>query len=366
MSLETRARAAATQANRRLATVLVPDPVMVVRAARRRRRVRTSIALVVAALGVTALAVPIATQIDRDDPPSVVGAPTDTVQPRDGKPFVVDIDTEAVEAAADVGVNLTRLTHKSLARIAPFLPDLERVVRVEVDPAGVIPQVGVGATTDPTSGEVVVSVDPDRMDPSQLRVWIPALLAHQAYSSVRVREGPGFGTTLGDRMVASGLADALAREVSPETPLPPWVEALTDEAKRLAWAEAVPILEAEPPDRDAADALYREWFQGAGGLPPWTGFTLGYEIVNAYLASHPDATAASLFDEPAESILAGSGYHPAPLDPNRPRCYTTIAQTAEIPCGDYEAMFAASDLVAEPGKCYVVSGFFVSEQQCVS
>src|SRR5688500_18307397 len=114
MSLETRARAAARQAQRGLATVAVPDPASVVRRTRRRRRARRSVAIATAIVGVAALVVPLAVWLDRDGTPTVVGAPKGTAPPRAGKAFVIAIEPEAIEAANDVGVNLTRLTRTSL------------------------------------------------------------------------------------------------------------------------------------------------------------------------------------------------------------------------------------------------------------
>jgi Predicted Zn-dependent protease (DUF2268) len=366
MSLETRARAAAKQAQRGLATVVVPDPARVVRRARRRRQARLSVTIATAIVGVAALVVPLATWIDRDGAPSVVGAPTGTAQPRAGKAFVIAIEPEAIEAADAVGVNLTRLTRTSLARVGQLLPGLEKVVRVEVDPLQVIPEIGLRGTTDTASGDVFVYLDPDRVNRDLLRVWVPALLAREAHNSARIRQGPGFGTTLGDWIVTEGLADAFAREAFPATPLAPWVEALSDEEQGLYWALAQPFLNQTPPDREAADELFNEWFFGTGAIPRWAGYNLGFELVTAFLSDHPDTTAATLVDTPGERIISESGYDPAPPDPNRPRCYTNIAQTRETPCAEYEAMFIASGLVAEPSKCYVIGQFaFVAEARCL-
>jgi len=364
MSLETRARTAVEVAHRGIATVVVPDPARVVRRAARRRRARFAIAITTVIVGVGALVVPLALRLDRDGTPSVVGTPAGTAPPGAGKAFVIAIEPEAIEAADDAGVNLTRLTRTSLARVGQLLPGLERVVRVEVDPTRVIPEIGVGGVTDTTSGEVFVYLDPEGMNRALLRVWVPAVLANEAHNSVRIRQGPGFGTTLGELIVTGGLANVFAREAFPATPVQPSAQALSVAEQGLYWTRAQPLLNETPPDRDAADALFNEWFFGTGAVPRLAGFTLGFELVTAYLAGHPDTTAADLVEEPAGSIIAESGYDPAPPDPGRARCFANAAQSQETPCGNYEAMFAASNLVAEPGRCYVISGFFVTEVVC--
>jgi hypothetical protein len=364
MSVDTRAREAARRAHIELASVDVPDLAAVLSRVRRRRGARTVTAALAVVVGIAALVVPLVTWVDDDGTPSVVGAPAGTAPARDGKQYIVDIDSEAVAAADHAGVNLTRLTRKSLALIGQRLPELERVVRVEVDPSRVVLELGLGSSTDRTTGDVVISVDPDRMDKERLRTWVPALLAREAFNSVRVREGPEFGATLGDRMVGGSLGDAFVSEMFPATPRLPWADALGEEEQRLAWARARPVLEQVPPDEEAAEALVQEWFQGRGVVPRWAGFTLGFEIVTSYLESHPEATVAGLVAEPAASILAESGYDPAPPDPNRPRCYRDLAQTREVPCGDWEATFDAAGVVPEPGRCYVVGALSGTERRC--
>jgi len=60
----------------------------------------------------------------------------------------------------------------------------------------------------------------------------------------------------------------------------------------------------------ASAATYHQWFFGGPGIPPDTGFQIGYHIVSDYLARHPRRTPASLVDDQATAILAGSHYKP--------------------------------------------------------
>ena len=122
----------------------------------------------------------------------------------------------------------------------------------------------------------------------------------------------------------------------------------------------------KPPGPDSL-RLYNEWFLGDGKIPRWAGYTLGVELVRAYLASHPGATAAALVREPAASIIANSGYDPGPPDPNRPRCFTDAAQTREVLCDEYKTMFVATGVLPEPRKCYVIrSAVLAAETTCVT
>lgn len=56
--------------------------------------------------------------------------------------------------------------------------------------------------------------------------------------------------------------------------------------------------------------LYDQWMFGGDGVPHWTAFTIGYDIVTGYRLRHPDTSWAALTSLPAAAILAGSRYQP--------------------------------------------------------
>ncbi len=73
-----------------------------------------------------------------------------------------------------------------------------------MNPAGSIPEVGVGGCTD-SHGDVFISIDdtPRGGLRAALSTWIPATVAHELHHSSRTRTGPGYGTTLGDALVSA-------------------------------------------------------------------------------------------------------------------------------------------------------------------
>ncbi|MEM9248198.1 MAG: DUF2268 domain-containing putative Zn-dependent protease [Pseudomonadota bacterium] len=83
----------------------------------------------------------------------------------------------------------------------------------------------------------------------------------------------------------------------------PWEEALSD----AEYAHASTLAATEWASETYNHA---KWFFGAGDLPRWAGYTLGYRLVGRYLAENPKETAASLVNAPAEdfrSALAMAG-----------------------------------------------------------
>jgi len=47
---------------------------------------------------------------------------------------------------------------------------------------------------------------------------------------------------------------------------------------------------------------------GSEGIPRWTGFTIGFNIVQSYIKNHPDNRIDDLTNMNANEILAASKY----------------------------------------------------------
>lgn len=56
--------------------------------------------------------------------------------------------------------------------------------------------------------------------------------------------------------------------------------------------------------------LYDAWMFGQPGIPHWTGFTIGYDIVTDFRQRHPDTSWSAITAASAATILAGSHYQP--------------------------------------------------------
>jgi hypothetical protein len=155
----------------------------------------------------------------------------------------------------------------------------------------VIPGWGVGGRAlNPTTIEI--GVDPT-LDSASLTAKLPSIVAHELHHVARMR-GPGYGGTLLEAVVSEGLADHYAEELLGE-PLPPWVTALSD-AEYVVW------LERARQEFDSTTCNHARWFFGAGSIPNWTGYTLGFRLVSDYMDDNPGSTAASLINQPANSF----------------------------------------------------------------
>ena len=149
-----------------------------------------------------------------------------------------------------------------------------------------------GRTFGPTAVEIYI--DPGLPDLARrLTERMPALVMHELHHAMRWR-GPGYGRTLLEAMVSEGLADRFAVEVL-GAPLAPWSDAFPHE-------QTDTYLDLARPEFDDSGYSHERWFFEAGlpQLPRWTGYTLGWRLVEAYQAAHPGRSAAALVDASAE------------------------------------------------------------------
>ncbi|MDH3525703.1 MAG: DUF2268 domain-containing protein [Acidobacteriota bacterium] len=164
-------------------------------------------------------------------------------------------------------------------------------VRVGPGPEYLIPGWGIGGR-GLSATEIELAVDPS-LPGATVAARLPSLAAHEFHHAARFR-GPGYGSTLLQAMVSEGLADHYASELFGE-PLPPWVDALSEE-------EFVLWLDRAWPKFDSTTYNHAAWFFGTGMVPNWTGYTIGFRLVGDYLAAHPGDTAASLVNLEADAF----------------------------------------------------------------
>jgi hypothetical protein len=206
-------------------------------------------------------------------------------------PFTVAVSQDAASASRAAGVDLERLVVRSARRAFDLLPHRGRIrIEVALDAAGLIPEIGVGGFTNPATVDVFTTIDstPPGGLKTALETWVPPLVAHELHHSSRIRTGPGYGKTLGEALVSEGLADHFAPEAFPDTPPQPWDNALSNDQEAELWRKAQSILDVP------GGYNHQAWFFGGGaaGLPRWSGYTLGYRIVHAYLGDDRSASSA--------------------------------------------------------------------------
>jgi uncharacterized protein YjaZ len=196
------------------------------------------------------------------------------------------------------GAPAQALATEALGRVEQALPATGVTITLIADAQRAIAGWGFGGRTFSATA-VEIYIDPTYPDLAQrLPERLPPLVAHELHHAVRWR-GPGYGRTLLEAMVSEGLADHFAVQLL-SAPVPPWSTAFASD-------RTTHYLDLARPEFDATNYSHERWFFEAGlpELPRWTGYTLGWRLVEAYQAAHAGSSAASLVHTPASAFRPG-------------------------------------------------------------
>jgi len=185
---------------------------------------------------------------------------------------------------------------KSAVKAIDRLVEVKNVeFRVLVFPERTIPRLGMSGAA-PDAKHIYILLDPGHPRLSKsIREELVSTLAHEYHHTLRNRT-VGFGSNLFEAMVSEGLADHFSMEVTGGGP-PPWCTALA--GADLALWRARAEKEWFNPDYD-----YLAWFIGRNSnIPRDTGYTIGFCVVEEYLAAHPGARASTLYGVSAAAFL---------------------------------------------------------------
>jgi hypothetical protein len=121
------------------------------------------------------------------------------------------------------------------------------------------------------------------------------VVLHEAHHCLR-QAGPGYGKCLAEVLVSEGLADHFVVEALGGQP-EPWSVALDEAQLAAAAARAEPVL--WDPNLDP-----HRWLRGDGrAILPWSGYSLGWRLVDIYLSLEPSARSSGLAGVRAEAII---------------------------------------------------------------
>jgi uncharacterized protein YjaZ len=136
--------------------------------------------------------------------------------------------------------------------------------------------------------------------------------AHELHHNVRYANvvWDPMTVTVGEQVVAEGLAEAFVRELAGEPAMGPWTTALSgpelnDVCEKVAAGIDVAGMQNLPP-YVYGDATARHMGHQPVGLPDFAGYAAGLRIVDAHLAAS-GLTAAQSTVLPARDILANAG-----------------------------------------------------------
>jgi uncharacterized protein YjaZ len=154
----------------------------------------------------------------------------------------------------------------------------------------------------------------------QVAVWptdynlprLPAITAHELHHNVRFAYEPFIPheVTVGQYIVAEGLAEAFASELYGEDALGPVTAMLAPDARAAILPRFGAALETRGFDEARAyifgDWAAKQFGYPARGIPDFAGYGVGYQVVRAFLA-RSGASAAEATYLPWREITGGNG-----------------------------------------------------------
>ena len=164
-----------------------------------------------------------------------------------------------------------------------------------VNPQSTIPEIGIGGFT-PNAHTIFISLDPNhKYFRHALRNALPRTLAHELHHAVRWLK-PGYGQTLGEALVTEGLAAHFELEVFGGKPNAWDISVRGKKLNRL-------LTRSRPEWHTPYN--HNAWFFGSKerNIPRWTGYALGYNLVDQALKANPSWKPSALVNVPVSRII---------------------------------------------------------------
>ena len=218
-----------------------------------------------------------------------------------------------INLSDSVSIEIIDGIRKILPRVQELIPADSATIKLAISSVNILPVWGIGART--ISGfidyhrveTVEIYYDPNNIN---FRVeLILRTLVHELHHVCRVRM-PDFQLTLLECMVNEGLADHFMLEVL-NCEITPFSSALTDDQIRQNIIRVKPFtrIKFDSWTKEFNDKYFVPWMFGRTGddpVPHWTGYSIGWRIVENYIRDHPEAKASSLVFTSPEVIAAST------------------------------------------------------------
>ena len=163
------------------------------------------------------------------------------------------------------------------------------------NPRAAVPETGEGGFTQ-TPHLLFIALNPgfNRFDWT-IKDRLPRAVIHELHHAARWSLLKHDGTLL-ESLVSEGLATHF-EEIFHSGEAALWAKAVT--GKTLIELQNHAIKEYV-----SKKYSHRNWFFGGDpSIPRWTGYSIGYKLVEDYIAKHKSETAASLYNKPAKEFI---------------------------------------------------------------
>ncbi len=202
------------------------------------------------------------------------------------------INIHILSASKDIepySEELKSIAEATIASVENLLSIKDVDIVIYDNPRATIDEIGGIGGFSPNANLIFISLNPRHSDFRRaVKEELAFTLAHELHHTIRWQKQVE-GDTLLEAMIFEGLADHFAIEATGRSKSSPWSHALTSEQKKIFLLEASKVWKQPAYDNDL-------WFFGSKPdvIPRWTGYTLGFDLVEAYLQANPGTSASKL------------------------------------------------------------------------
>ena len=151
------------------------------------------------------------------------------------------------------------------------------------------------------AGKIWIQLSPEK----EWLDWIPYTIAHEYHHSVWTHQYFKWFKkfTLLDYLIFEGRADSFAHLIYPDK-IAPWTTAISSYQETRQWEKISEDLEITDLEKQ------RKYMFGdrSDSIPIWTGYTIGFHIVQQFLENHPEMSIEEWTGMNAREIFEASGY----------------------------------------------------------
>jgi hypothetical protein len=214
-----------------------------------------------------------------------------------------------IDLADTLSIEILDGIRNILPKIQKLIPADSATIKLEISRVNILPVWGIGSRTfsgyNEGHQEETVEIYYDPNHPNFRVEFIMRTLAHELHHVCRVRM-PDFKLSILECMVNEGLADHFMLEVL-HCEQTPWSKALTQEQIHRYMIQVKPLIREK---YESWTAELDTWMlygkPEPDPIPGWTGYSIGWRIVENYLKAHPEARASSLVFTSPEEIVSST------------------------------------------------------------
>ncbi len=151
----------------------------------------------------------------------------------------------------------------------------------------------------PGAGKIWLQINP--ISPNW-RTWLESTFVHEYHHSLwtALHYTP---FDLATYLIFEGRAESFVRALYPDR-IAPWTLPLASDEEAAMWSEIQPLLNSTD-----WGVMSKYIFGRREGVPEWTGYRLGFKLVQQFINRHPTMPIAEWTALDAHDVIAESGYN---------------------------------------------------------